>query len=301
MRESIRGFADVVLEDAADGEGTAALADGLSGLGRLLETSDALRSVLSDPGLAAHARRGVLTDLLSSQLAEGAMRVIVYAVDVDRAPEFAEDVEWLADRFEAARDGLVVVGEIPLGRTAATERVEGYATAILEGARAEGSLDEVEDELFRFSRTVDGSEELRAAFSSRDLPVEVRQNLVRDLLADRATPATTRLAAYAARVGRPRDYPALLVALVERVAEESQRQVAEVRSASELSDDQQRRLAAALSEMVGRQIDVRVIVDRSVLGGFVASIGDSVVDGSARHRLEQLRERLVAPETNITT
>lgn len=315
MRESIRGFADAVLEDASDDDGDgvaalAALADGLSGLRQLLVTSDDLRRVLSDPGLAVHIRRGVITDLLSSQVADGAVRVVVHAIDVDRAPEFVEDVEWLAARFEAARHGQVPVAELPVGRTAATERLDGYATAVLEGVREEGaaspeaestSLDEVEDELFRFSRAVDGSEQLRSALTNRDVPVHARQSLVRDLLADRATPASTRLAGYAARVGRPRDYPVLLTALVERVADESQRQVAEVRAATDLSEEQQTRLSQALSQMVGRDIDVRVVVDPAVLGGFVASIGDSVVDGSARHRLDQLRERLVLPDSNITT
>jgi F-type H+-transporting ATPase subunit delta len=46
---------------------------------------------------------------------------------------------------------------------------------------------------------------------------------------------------------------------------------------------------------------VRVIVDPTVLGGFVATIGDTVVDGSARHRLDLLKERLEMPEAAITT
>ena len=53
--------------------------------------------------------------------------------------------------------------------------------------------------------------------------------------------------------------------------------------------------------MAGQRVEVRVVVDPSVLGGFVATIGDTVVDGSVRHRLDLLKERLVlseAPPTN---
>ena len=39
------------------------------------------------------------------------------------------------------------------------DRIDGYATALFEVARAEGSLDEVEDELFRFARTIEGSDD----------------------------------------------------------------------------------------------------------------------------------------------
>ncbi|MGH9095361.1 MAG: F0F1 ATP synthase subunit delta, partial [Acidimicrobiales bacterium] len=178
--------------------------------------------------------------------------------------------------------------------------LDGYATSVLEGVRADDGFDDVEDELFRFARVVDGSDGLRAALTDRDVPVEARRGLVRDLLASKATAATERLAAYATRVGRPRDFLELLSAVIERVAAESERQVAQVRAPIPLTDEQERRLAAALGRIVGHQVDVQVIVDPRVLGGFVASIGDAVVDGSARHRLEQLRDRLVLPEATIT-
>ncbi|HEV7887846.1 MAG TPA: F0F1 ATP synthase subunit delta, partial [Acidimicrobiales bacterium] len=59
-----------------------------------------------------------------------------------------------------------------------------------------------------------------------------------------------------------------------------------------LSDEQKQRLADALSTKTGKQVEVRVIIDPSVLGGVVAQVGDEVFDGSVRHRLNQLREVL---------
>ena len=66
--------------------------------------------------------------------------------------------------------------------------------------------------------------------------------------------------------------------------------IAQVRSAVELSDDQKSRLAAALAASTGKQVEVVVEVDPSVLGGIVTQIGDTVIDGSVRQRLSQLRE-----------
>jgi F-type H+-transporting ATPase subunit delta len=67
------------------------------------------------------------------------------------------------------------------------------------------------------------------------------------------------------------------------------KEVAEVRSAVELTADQQDRLAKALNAATGKQVTIKVIVDPSVLGGIVAQVGDTVIDGSVRSRLEQLR------------
>ena len=57
------------------------------------------------------------------------------------------------------------------------------------------------------------------------------------------------------------------------------------------SADQQTRLAAALSTATGTHVSLKVIVDPTILGGIIARIGDTVIDGSIRHRLEQLREQ----------
>ena len=58
----------------------------------------------------------------------------------------------------------------------------------------------------------------------------------------------------------------------------------------ELTDDQKTRLAASLKAATGKDVDIVVVVDPSVLGGIVTQIGDTVIDGSVRHRLAQLRE-----------
>ena len=59
-----------------------------------------------------------------------------------------------------------------------------------------------------------------------------------------------------------------------------------------LTDDQQTRLAAALANATGKQVNLKVVVDPSVLGGIVATVGDTVIDGSVRTPLDQLKSRL---------
>jgi F-type H+-transporting ATPase subunit delta len=142
---------------------------------------------------------------------------------------------------------------------------------------------------------------LLEALSNREIDAVTRRSLVEDLLRGRASPTTTRLAAYATQVGRPRDYENLLAHLVDRVAAESNRRLATVRTAVDLDDERRRHLATALSRVAGHDVDIRVTVDPTVLGGFVATIGDTVVDGSTRHRLDLLKARLDTPEADFTT
>jgi F-type H+-transporting ATPase subunit delta len=171
-----------------------------------------------------------------------------------------------------------------------TARVDAYAQALLQVAKAEGSLDTVEDELFRVARTLEGNDNLRSALTDQAIPVDRRQGIVEDLLAGKASPVTTALVSFVVGAGRGRDLPAIIDRLVQEAAEERSETVAEVRSAIPLNEDQRTRLAAALSRATGKQVSVKVIVDPSVLGGVVSTVGDIVIDGSVRHRLDQLKE-----------
>lgn len=322
MREAIKGYTEAVIEEAAargQGPGVSGgvlarltppasphptlpeLAADLRGVVDVLAGSEDLSLVLTDSDVPDHSRRGLVDDLFGHRVDADAMRLLDFVVETDRAPATVDDIRWLATRVAAARDGLHPVGATVLGHRAALERVDGYASAVLEQVRTENHLDSVEDELFRFQRTVLGSSDLSAALTSGSVEVAARRGLVVDLLAGKASDATTRMAAYAVSVGRARDYLELLEALVARVAAETRRRVAEVRVATELTEEQRTRLGNALGRIVGQRVEVRTVVDRSVLGGFVATIGDTVIDGSVRHRLDLLKDRLLLPETPATS
>ncbi len=169
------------------------------------------------------------------------------------------------------------------------ERTLAYAGALFGVARTEGNLAEVEDELFRFARLLEGNDELRTTLTDAALPVSRRQQIVEDLLGGRANPITTSLLSMVVGTGRSRDLPAIVDELVRISAAEGNKEVAEVRSAIALTDDQKARLADALAAATGKQVEVKVVLDPTVLGGLVAQIGDTVIDGSVKTRLEQLK------------
>jgi F-type H+-transporting ATPase subunit delta len=171
-------------------------------------------------------------------------------------------------------------------------RIEGYARALFEVARAEGTIDEVEDELFRFARSFESSDALRTALTDELVPAGKRQAIVEDLLGGKATTTTTQLVSMVVGSGRGRDLPAIIDRLVQRAANSKHLEVAQVRSAVALTDDQQTRLKAALANATGKQVDLKVVVDPSIVGGIVATVGDTVIDGSVRTRLDQLKSRL---------
>lgn len=172
------------------------------------------------------------------------------------------------------------------------ERVEAYAEAFLVIARAEGHVDEIEDELFRFARTFEANDSLRSALVDPSLPAERRVAVVAELMGAKALSSSTALASLVVAAGRGSDLPAIIDLFVKKSTEGREHEVAEVRSAIELDAGQQERLAEAIGRAVGKKVEVKVVVDPKVLGGLVARVGDTVIDGTVRHRLEQLKEQI---------
>jgi F-type H+-transporting ATPase subunit delta len=169
------------------------------------------------------------------------------------------------------------------------DRTHAYAEALLAVARSEGNLAEVEDELFRFARLLEANDDLRTTLTDAQLPSSRRQQIVEDLLGGRADPVTTALVSLVVGTGRARDLPAIIDELVKLSAAEDNKELAEVRSAVELTDDQKQRLVTALEAKTGKKVELKVIIDPSVLGGLVAQVGDTVIDGSIKTRLQQLK------------
>ena len=176
--------------------------------------------------------------------------------------------------------------------TPASSKVEAYAQSILEIARAEDRIALEEDDLFRFARALEGSDDLRVALTDPALPVDRRLAVVDQLTAGKILPLSTAIIGLVIAAGQVNDFSAIADRFLELAAGEREHAVAEVRSAIPLDDAQIDRLAAALSRATRKSIEVKVIVDPTVLGGIVAQIGDTVIDGTIRHRLEQMKAQL---------
>ena len=79
---------------------------------------------------------------------------------------------------------------------------------------------------------------------------------------------------------------------MRRAASAKDLDVAEVRTAVALTGDQRARLKAALENATGKSLELKAIVDPTVVGGVVATVGDTVIDDTVRTRIEQLKSRL---------
>ncbi len=177
---------------------------------------------------------------------------------------------------------------------ASDELITGYAEALFSVVKAEGDIERVEDELYRFGKLLESNHELKQALSESATPLSERIKVIEELLVDKVSLHTLGLITFVIAQDRGRQLPQILEELSELAAEARASVVAEVRSATPLDDKQKTELAKALSSATSKKVEVKVIIDPSIIGGIVAKIGDTVIDGSVKRRLEQLKEQVNA-------
>ena len=247
-----------------DGAGSNDVSEGLYAVAALLDREPSLRRAFTDPASSPDSRRGLADALLGAQLAPLPLGVLK---------------DMVAERWSTPGD--------------LREAVEVLAAnAALRAAEGEGVLDDVEDELFRFARLLEREPQLRAALTDPGLPDDRKLALLRDLLGGKARPATVRLVEIAVTRPRGRSLETALDDLAELAAQRRSRYVAQVRVARPLEPQQEQRLTAALARIYGREVQLQVDVDPSVLGGISVRVGDEVVDGTVQRNLEAVRRQL---------
>ena len=173
------------------------------------------------------------------------------------------------------------------------ERISGYASAILDLAKAEGELERVESEFLAIGQALEKSAELRSTLTDPQLPMEKKHAVIEGLIGGRASTLTVGLVQFIVGQGRASEIPSVAKAFVEKAVESRDRAVAEVRSAVPLDDSTIERLALALGRATGKRVEVKVVVDESIIGGIVARVGDVVIDGSIANAIGDLRQAVL--------
>jgi F-type H+-transporting ATPase subunit delta len=243
-------------------EATAATVAGeLFAVAESLRAEGSLRRFATDGSIPAEAKTALVSELFSGKVDAASLDVLTDAVGR----------RWTRTRDLA--DGLEQVGVVAAVRSA--------------GADGERQV----DELFTVRSVVPGSSELRNALSDPARSPSDKAALVDGLLGGKTLPATVALVRQAL-AGSFRTVTAALEDYEKVAADVHGQGVATVRVARPLGEDDQQRLAAALTAQYGRPVHLNVVVEPEVIGGIKVEIGDDVIDGTIASRLDSARRKI---------
>ena len=167
-----------------------------------------------------------------------------------------------------------------------------YARALFEAAQEQGGLEPVREQLEQVVTAAAEVPELRELLRNPQLDPRARAAALEEVLAggDQLLRNFLLVLVDKGRIGE-----------LEVIAEEFERLVAEqegvlsaeLTTAVELSDDDERRLLQQIETASGRKVEATRHVDPGLIGGIVLQVGSHRLDASVRGRLDRLRRTLV--------
>jgi F-type H+-transporting ATPase subunit delta len=241
----------------------AQVGDELFAVTRLLDSEHGLRRVLADPTKPGDEKAALATRLLRGRVAQ---------TTVDLVAEAA------AARWGGSGDLSDAIEQLGI-------------EALTLAAQFDETLDDLEDDLFRFGRVVSGQPQLRSALTG-PASEAAKQGLLQDLLATKVSAPSLSLITQLLTHPRGRSPQVALDLAASIAAHRREQLIAVVRVATELTPQQRQRLGRLLAAQHGRGIHLNVVLDTTVVGGMSVQIGDELIDGTAASRLAEVRRRL---------
>ena len=222
----------------------------------VLAKNTSIRRAFADPARDADSKGALVKDLFAKTLSAPALEILTGVSTL---------------RWSAAGDLVHVLEQLA---------IEAEASA----ANVSNELDRVEDELFETSELVVDNFELRKALVGAGT-AQAKSALVTEVLGKKASPSTVKLAVALVTSLRGRSIEAAFADYLFGLANRRNRLIAVIRVATQISEEQKKRLATAIEKQVGQPIRVNIEVEPSILGGVSVKFADELVDGSVSHRL----------------
>jgi len=232
---------------------------------RLLDSEHGLRRALADATKPSGEKAAVVGRLLHGRVSEATEGLVADAASARWATsgDFADALEQLA------------------------------IEAITLAAQYGGTLDDLEDDLFRFGRVVSAQPGLRSALIGT-AGSEAKASLLATLLTGKVSGPSLTLLTEVLTHPRGRSPQTVLDLAAGIAARRREQLIAVVRAATELSAAQRQRLLDTLTQTYGQGVHLNVVHDPSVIGGISVQIGDELIDGTAASRLAAVRRRLAS-------
>ena len=168
-----------------------------------------------------------------------------------------------------------------------------YARAIMDVTGSPASASQVREELSRFETARSGAADLRDVYANPGIDLDTKMKITRAIGGKLGLSETSsKVVEVLIRNHRINDLASVVEALAEMIRRQTGTVAAEVRSAHRLSDSETASLQRTLEGKVGKKVELTVVTDPTLLGGFVARIDSEIWDASVIGKINKFRESL---------
>ncbi|MCZ6601740.1 MAG: ATP synthase F1 subunit delta [Planctomycetota bacterium] len=167
-----------------------------------------------------------------------------------------------------------------------------YAEALVEIAEEKGLLDEFREDLDYFLKYLQEDSEFHVFFESPRIDREVKRRVLRNAFDGKLDDLIVSFLELLVEKGRQLHVQEIIEAFIELYDEKTGRIGVRMSTAVKMTEVKKLALTNRLSEILGKKIHMETEVDPGLFGGIVLHVGDTVVDGSLKHRLDELSRKM---------
>jgi len=168
-----------------------------------------------------------------------------------------------------------------------------YATSLLETSLEKNSLDQTYDDMKTFVDLLDVSDELKRAIESPIIKPNVKISIVDEVLKKRISDDSLKFIRFVITKRREE----ILYEIAKRFLELRDEHLGivniDVKTAFKFTDEQKKQLKEKFKTILNKTVIIKYEVDKNIIGGFVAQVGDTVYDASVLHQLELLKKEFM--------
>ena len=175
----------------------------------------------------------------------------------------------------------------------ASSAAKRYAQAVFSLGKEQGTLDAWGDDLAMLSRIVE-DDRIATYLTNPSVAAERRIEAFETSLNTNVQPEARNLARMLVERNRTMLIPDIREMFDAQLRAERGIAVANVTTAEPLNDAEQDVIRQKLETMTGQKVQLAMEIDPNIIGGVIIRIGDQVIDGSVRNKLEKMRSRLMA-------
>ncbi len=175
----------------------------------------------------------------------------------------------------------------------ASSAAKRYAQAVFSLAKEKGTLDAWQTDLALLDNIVRDNHTI-TYLTNPTVTHDKKVEAIESALDTNVQPETRNLAKLLIERDRAALIPQIREIFDDQVRAERGIAVAQVTTADPLSDAERDLVRAKLESLTGKHVEITQTVDPEIIGGITIRIGDQVIDGSVRNKLERMRQRLIA-------
>lgn len=165
-----------------------------------------------------------------------------------------------------------------------------YATSLLQTALENDTLEKVYKDLKLLIESFDKSGELKRAVESPVIKPELKISVLKEIFSKRMNKETLNFIQFVVMKNREN----ILYLIAEKFIELRNEHLGvvelDVKTAFKFNEDQMQSVKSKFEKLLRKTVNLNIVVDNSLIGGFIAKVGDTVYDASLKHQLELLKK-----------